>query len=237
MTAHKVKTMRKEVYLVAGCKPWSRAVYDEIISQYPGQWTYIDQRDALTTKKLKEIDPRYIFFLHWSWIVPAEIIHTFECVCFHMTDVPYGRGGSPLQNLILRGHRSTKLTALRMTDEVDAGPVYFKEELSLKGSAREIYLRANQLAAAMVDRIISDNPTPVPQAGEPTKFIRRRQEDSRIPEELSLDELYDFIRMLDADGYPHAFLDYGGWRISFRKAEHGDDNMRAEVIIKKVGSS
>ncbi len=26
----------------------------------------------------------------------------FECVCFHMTDVPYGRGGSPLQNLIIR---------------------------------------------------------------------------------------------------------------------------------------
>ena len=52
---------------------------------------------------LKKITPRYIFFLHWDWRVPHVIWQQHECVCFHMTDVPYGRGGSPLQNLILEG--------------------------------------------------------------------------------------------------------------------------------------
>jgi len=37
-----------------------------------------------------------------------------------MTDVPYGRGGSPLQNLIVRGHTETKLTALRCVRDLDA---------------------------------------------------------------------------------------------------------------------
>ncbi len=50
-------------------------------------------------------------------IPPKPGIRGFEKV--HMTDVPYGRGGSPLQNLIARGHTSTKLTAMRMTAEVD----------------------------------------------------------------------------------------------------------------------
>jgi len=55
-----------------------------------------------------------------------------------MTYMPYGRGGSPLQNLIVRGYRHTKLTALRMVEEFDAGPVYLKEDLCLEGNAEEI---------------------------------------------------------------------------------------------------
>jgi hypothetical protein len=56
-----------------------------------------------------------------------------------MSDVPYGRGGSPLQNLIVRGHRETKISELRMVADMDAGPVYRKEYLSLDGSARAIF--------------------------------------------------------------------------------------------------
>lgn len=67
-------------------------------------------------------------------MVPEAVLIAAECVCFHMTDVPYGRGGSPLQNLIVRKHKKTKLTALKMTEEIDAGPVYCKRELSLDGS-------------------------------------------------------------------------------------------------------
>ena len=58
-----------------------------------------------------------------------------------MTDLPYGRGGSPLQNLIIRGHRDTQLTALKCEENVDEGPVYAKTPLSLSGSAEEILAR------------------------------------------------------------------------------------------------
>ena len=60
----------------------------------------LDPED-LTPERLASLDPRYVFFLHWSWKIPAEIHTRFECVIFHMSDVPYGRGGSPLQNLIV----------------------------------------------------------------------------------------------------------------------------------------
>ena len=63
-----------------------------------------------------------------------------------MTDVPYGRGGSPLQNLILAGHTETKLTALRMVNEMDGGPVYVKMPLKLEGAAQEIYIKAGELS-------------------------------------------------------------------------------------------
>ena len=52
--------------------------------------------------------------------------------------------------LIPRGHKSTKVTALRMNSEVDGGPVYKKEEMDLHGSAEEIYRRAGALCWQMI---------------------------------------------------------------------------------------
>jgi methionyl-tRNA formyltransferase len=221
------------VYLVAGSKTWNRQVYDEVIARLPGEWHFIAARQQLTTARLRAIRPRFIFFLHWSWKVPDEIADNYECVCFHMTDVPYGRGGSPLQNLIVRGHRATKLSALRMVHEVDAGPVYLKEELSLKGSARDIYLRATRLSAQMIGRIIRERPEPVPQAGNVVVFKRRRPEESLIAVPGNLEALYDFIRMLDAEGYPKAFIVWHGFRLEFSRAALYNGRVEADVTITK----
>ena len=48
----------------------------------------------------------------------------YDCVIFHMTDLPYGRGGSPLQNLIIRGYKKTNVVSNKCVGEVDAGPIY-----------------------------------------------------------------------------------------------------------------
>jgi len=222
------------VYLVAGCKPWNHRVFDEIISKYPGRWHFTSSPDELTSERTRHLNPRYIFFLHWSWRVPQDLIESYECVCFHMTDVPYGRGGSPLQNLIARGHRSTKLTALKMTQDIDAGPVYLKEALSLEGGAEEIYVRAAHLSARMIGRIIQQRPQPLPQEGEVELWKRRTPSESEIPELTSLQELFDFVRMLDAEGYPKAFITHRGFRYEFNRAAFYQGRIVADVIITRV---
>jgi methionyl-tRNA formyltransferase len=200
----------------------------------PGRWHYIDSPADLASSPVNEIRPRYIFFLHWSWKVPDELVNGWECICFHMTDVPFGRGGSPLQNLIVRGHRETMLTALRMTGEFDAGPVYMKERLSLEGGAEEIYLRAGRLSASMIQRIIRSEPKPVPQRGKPVSFKRRKAAESELRSPASLEELHDFMRMLDAEGYPRAFLRHGGFRFEFSRPALYDGRIVADVIVTRV---
>lgn len=221
----------KETFIVAGSRPWSRDVFDKVIGHYPGRWHFVQSREELTTKLLKSLNPRYVFFLHWSWRVHDEIIDAYECVAFHMTDLPYGRGGTPLQNLILRGHKRTELTAFRMTRDLDSGPIYLKENLELHGSAEEIYERASHLAAEMIRRIIREQPTPSPQQGEVVVFERRRPEESEIPDLKSLAELYDFIRMLDAEGYPRAFFVRNRLRYEFSGASLGDRYLTARVTV------
>ncbi|MEM9543293.1 MAG: methionyl-tRNA formyltransferase [Cyanobacteria bacterium P01_E01_bin.42] len=221
-------------YLICGQHKWSVSAYKQIISNSRDNYFLIDTAEKLTLKSIKKINPRYIFFLHWSWKIPQAIIKNYECVCFHMTDVPYGRGGSPLQNLIVRGHQTTKLTALRMTEEFDAGPVYIKKALCLGGNAEEIYIRATELAANMIQQIIVEQLTPIPQSGEVVLFKRRKPQESKINRLFSLSTLHDFIRMLDAEGYPKAFIEHQGFRYEFSRSALYDGRIVADVLITPI---
>lgn len=222
-------------YIVAGNKPWNREVFDSIISRYDGDWTFVSDPSGLASALAQVSRPSFIFFMHWSWKVPDTITSKHRCVCFHMTDVPYGRGGSPLQNLILRGHDWTKLTALRMTSDMDAGPVYAKQDFYIgKGSAQEVYTRGSQLSAGLMRDIVSRKAVRAKaQKGEVVVFERRNPEQSEIPSLRSVAEFYDYVRMLDAETYPKAFVRYRGFRLVLDDADFIDGKLVCKVTVVK----
>lgn len=218
-------------YFLATEKPWHLSEFSRRRSELPGDWIIAPSMDDLR-RALDLTSPRYVFFPHWSYIVPPEILERHECVCFHMTDVPYGRGGTPLQNLIVRGHQDTQMTALRMIDELDAGPVYAKRDLSLAGSASDIFDRAAVVTFDLMRWMTEVEPTPHPQQGEATVFKRRRPEQSALPETGGLAAVYDHIRMLDAPGYPPAFVRHGSFRVTFVDAKTEDGAVVAQARIE-----
>jgi len=221
--------------IIASAKPWYRRVADSAMEPgLPG----INVFWAETPDQLNELvegmdNVRYIFFLHWHWLVPESLWQAYECVCFHMTDLPYGRGGSPLQNLISNGHSETRLSALRMTGEVDAGPVYTKQPLSLSGRAEDIFVRAAQASFQIIQWMIENQPHPEPQSGVPVYFKRRTPGQSVLPTSGNLTAVYDHIRMLDAPTYPPGFIEYGDFVMEFSHAEQRGDEVIATVSIRK----
>ena len=125
------------------------------------------------------------------------------------------------------------MTALRMVEELDSGPVYLKSLLSLEGSAEEIYKRAADLVYDMIGEIVAHDIVPVPQQGDVVVFSRRAPNESVLPQDGSPTTLYNFVRMLDAPTYPKAFIDWGNWRIEFDRARVTDDSVEAHVVIRK----
>ncbi len=218
-------------YVVATIKDWNIKQYKQRISDYPGNWTLITDKSNLTVEILRQLAPKYVFFPHWSWFVPSEILNEFNCVCFHMTDVPYGRGGSPLQNLIIRGHESTKLTALKMMDELDAGPVYLKCNMSLSGSAADVFNRSSSTTFDMIEDIVRNELSPKPQVGEVVKFTRRTPKQSELLSELNLKTFYNTVRMLDAESYPRAYIKLGGLKLEFSDILNSGNELKASVRI------
>ena len=158
-------------FVLATSRPWNEVLAKRLEEKTGKAFHLVTQIEKLTYESLMQLNPRYVFFPHWSHVIPKEIFESFECIIFHMTDLPYGRGGSPLQNLILQGHNRTKISALRCIAELDAGPVYMKKPISLEGSASEIFQRAANVIEVMIEEIIDKKPVPKPQKGEPVVFL------------------------------------------------------------------
>jgi len=125
------------------------------------------------------------------------------------------------------------LSAFRLTDEIDAGPVYLKKSIKLDGRAEEIMETAGRTALEMIQEILQGEIVPLPQSGEVVSFKRRKGSDNQIPEDLKdMRSLYDFLRMLDAPTYPNGYLDIGIFRILFEQVslEDGKIEARAKII-------
>ena len=222
--------------LLLSSRPWNNGLAQRLQDQLARPVHAIASPVALSREAVQKLDPEWIFVPHWSHLIPEAIWGQWPTVIFHMTDLPYGRGGSPLQNLIQRGHSNTMLTALRCGAELDAGDVYLKEPLSLYGSAEEIFLRADALIEQMILRIAHESPTPQPQQGEAVLFSRRKPAQSNLANCSAgdLDACYNQIRMLDAEGYPHAFIEILGMRLEFRRVSRRSDGLHADVRITSL---
>lgn len=221
--------------VIVSNKEWHKRFIPEIEARTGVKIVYLSHREEVAAEQFSVLHPRYIFFTHWSHIIPASVYEAFPCIVFHMTDLPFGRGGSPLQNLIVRGIYETKLSALRCTKELDGGDIYLKRSLSLWGSAEEIYLRAAELSKEMMIEILTRDIRPMPQQGEIVTFRRRHPADGDISTLGSLEKVFDFIRMLDADTYPPAFLETERLHLDFRRASLRNGYLEADVRITLRG--
>ena len=205
--------MKRSKIVIASTKSWNlnnaRVLHDDYQDQFDIR--IIADRAILTTEYLEDFMPEWVFFPHWSWIIPDEITSRWRCVIFHTSPLPWGRGGTPIQNQIARGIYESEVCAVRATSELDAGPVYTRETIDLsKGSVEEILIQVSSIVFQMIPKIVVESMQPKNQTGKPVSFARRKPSDSKLPKQTaSLRSVYDHIRMLDGEGYPPAFLEWG----------------------------
>ena len=113
--------------LICNAKDWF-ALDDTISNQHDVRTVSLSSE--LSQDFLNQFAPDLIFFIHWHWIVDDWVYDNYEAIVFHTAPLPYGRGGSPIQNLILRGFDEAPVCALKMTGDLDVGPIYTKRDIS-----------------------------------------------------------------------------------------------------------
>lgn len=223
-------------YIIVSEKPWHKVLFKRLEKKFSNsKWLLINNKKKFSSRLLQEELPDKVFVPHWSYIIPEDIHSNFECIVFHMTDLPFGRGGSPLQNLIVNGHSETKISAIRVENGLDTGPVYLKKPLCLSGTAQEIFFRSTKIIEEMISEIMEKDLKPLPQKGRVVEFKRRKPEESNIKNLEETEKFYDHIRMLDGEGYPAAFLETEYFRLEFSRASlKSEREIQADVrIIKK----
>jgi methionyl-tRNA formyltransferase len=206
------------VYLFCAYRDWSFRLFEKLSKRYKSM-ILLKSPKKLTYRYIKKINPEYIFFPDWSWMIPKEIVENYRCVCFHESNLPKFRGGSPLQNQILRGITKTKTTAFFMKDGLDNGDIILQKNLSLKDSINDIFDRMILNDYDMIVKIIQGKYKQKKQIGEPTTYKRRNPKQSELDNlEPSKKYIYNFIRMLE-DPYPNAFIKIGSKKIVFKSVK------------------
>ena len=218
-------------YVYCAHREYSFNVFKKLKRKYKN-FTLLDNKKKLTLSRLKKINPEFIFFPDWSWFVPEEIIKNFNCICIHESDLPKFRGGSPIQNQIIRGVKKSKSTAFLMNEKLDSGKIISKKSLSLEGSLDEIFLRMEKNNLELITNIISKKFKLSPQKGTSTYYKRRIPSQSEL-KDLNKSKLYmhNFIRML-ADPYPNAFINIGKRKILFKSAKFEKNKLSVEAEIE-----
>ena len=195
----------------------------------------IRNRKELTYKKVHRINPDYIMFPHWSFIVPEDIFQNYKCICFHSAPLPFGRGGSPIQNMMIKGFQETEVCSLLMEKELDVGPVYLRTKVKLSGTLDEILVRIYNAIAKQIKVFKSKELSPKKQEGMPHQFKRLTIKDNFINFDKDLNGIFDQIRMLDSSLYPNPFAQSGNFMMDFSKAELKNGYINANVkIYRKI---
>ena len=149
-------------------------------ARFPGQWhVCVDPSDLTAMADIQSTKIRVL-----SALVTYRACRFSGATRMHLFShdrCALRAGRKPVAKPHCAGHRETVLTALRMTAEIDAGPVYMKRPLSLEGTAQNIFQRAAELSMDMIGEIIEQEPAAPPQTGTPVFFKRRKPEQSEVP--------------------------------------------------------
>lgn len=197
--------------LFAGYRDWALEAFRHIDPSITIVKSEEELQDAFFTTKGIEA----VVFVGWSWMVPDEIVNSVECVCYHPSDLPKYKGGSPIQHQVLDGVLDTYATLFLMTSKVDDGPVFSKQKISLRGGLKAIFDSLSFSAAILVskylDQVNAGLPRQFHQQETTGGFFRKR----RKPEEseITIDDLLtengeSLVRKIQvlSDPYPNAFI-------------------------------
>ena len=195
----------------------------------------IKNNKKLNYKYLKRNKIKYIFFPHWSYRIPKLIYQNFECIVFHTGNLPNHRGGSPIQNLILKGYKKSYVNAIKVEKNIDSGPIYIKKKINLDGNLEKIFFEISKKIILMIKQITSKKIKPKKQSGKIGHLKRLNENQSLIGKEIkSISKFYDKIRMLDSEEYPTAYLIYNDFNLFFKNAKKTNNKIITTCIIKKI---
>lgn len=134
-------------------------------------------------------------------------------IVIHASDLPSGKGFSPLQWQILEGKNQITLTLFEVVNEVDSGPYYIKDIVEYDGTEMLPDLRdkmakkINWMALKYINEYYSIEP--IKQFGVESFYPRRKKEDDEIDPQKNIIELFNHFRVADNKKYPLFFKHMG----------------------------
>jgi methionyl-tRNA formyltransferase len=182
------------------------------------------------TRKLQDGGHRVCWSHHAQEIKPGDFAFLLSCgqivgkpllqrsshnLVVHASDLPRGRGWSPMTWKILSGETRIPLVLFEAAERVDSGAIYSRDTIELTGYELIDEWRAKlaRKTLDLCDDFLLRYPGIVAaaeeQRGEPSYYPRRTAADSRLDPNRPLREQFNLLRVADNERYP-CYFELGG---------------------------
>ena len=154
------------------------------------------------------------FILSFSKILDEVVLKkNSNNIVVHASDLPTGKGFSPMQWSVLEGNNHIVLTLFEAVKELDAGPYYLKESVMFEGfelyeEMREII--GNKIVEMCLNYVNAKSQlVPKEQKGVESFYKKRVLADDEIDPSKSIIEQFNHFRVADNENFPLYFYHEG----------------------------
>jgi methionyl-tRNA formyltransferase len=176
-------------------------------------------------------------------IIPQEIIDIFPkgIINIHPSLLPEYRGPTPIEQAILDGKSHTGVSLMKLAKEMDAGPVFAQEKVSLSGNetkqelADTLLNKGRELLLANLVAILSDSLKPVEQNSSKASYTQLIEKldgimDFSKPAEVLEREVRAYV------GWPKSRAQIFGHECVLTKARVAKNENDGDLLIECFGS-
>jgi methionyl-tRNA formyltransferase len=176
------------------------------------------------SSKIKKGD--ILFLISCTELIPVEIRNKFNhTLVIHESDLPKGRGWSPLIWQILEGQNKITITLLEAEDKVDSGDIWKQQKIIIQPHEiiNEINKKLFAIKLNLIEYAIKHHNTVKPKSQKkenPTYYKRRIAQNSELNVNQTLSEQFDLLRVADNIRYP-CFFNHRGhkYKLTLTKLE------------------
>jgi methionyl-tRNA formyltransferase len=156
------------------------------------------------------VGQQIVFVLGYTKILsPRFLSRNHLNLVVHESDLPYGKGFSPVQWQILEGKRLIPVCLIEAVERVDAGDIVLRGKIELDGYELHDEIRAKQARESfrLIREFLACYPTyrRQSQTGEERAFPRRTAKDGELDPDKTIREQFNLLRTGNNEQWPSYF--------------------------------
>ncbi|MCK9412237.1 MAG: hypothetical protein M0Q53_08045 [Prolixibacteraceae bacterium] len=193
----------------------------QILVDTPNSWIIPYAKQLIT--KLVNMGYNASLKLSHDEVVTGDILCLLSCekifrklnmnthnLVVHESNLPKGKGWSPLTWQILEGKNIIPITLFEASDTIDSGMIYIQKTIELDGTELldEIKHKQGQLTIDLIIEFIEKHPNNLgkKQEGESTFYKKRGSAESELNINKTIVENFNLLRVCDNERYPAYFI-------------------------------
>lgn len=164
-------------------------------------------------KKIKNLNDINIIFSYFKFIGPNFLKKSKYNLIPHESNLPLGKGMSPLTWQILQGNQSFVFSLIEASKKYDCGNIYFKKRVNIPKNfifdeIKKLQLFTNLKLITKFLEKFRKNKIVIgkKQSGKSTYYSKRNPRDHKLNINKSIKSQFDLLRTSDNKLYPSFFI-------------------------------